>query len=83
MTSTERWANGPGAVYAVHDHPYRKVLVVERGSITFHLAREGRDVLLRAGERLELPAGTPHGATVGSEGVTCVETHDPVQRTGD
>lgn len=30
-----RWSNGPGAVYATHDHPYRKVLMVAEGSITF------------------------------------------------
>ena len=30
-----RWSNGPGAVYATHDHPYRKVLVVAEGNITF------------------------------------------------
>jgi len=23
-----QWSNGPGAVYAVHDHPYRKILYV-------------------------------------------------------
>ncbi len=72
---TERWTNGPGATYAVHDHPYDKRLVVKRGSITFHLTREGRDVPLRAGDKLTLLAGTPHGATVGPDGVTCVETH--------
>ncbi|MBI3087701.1 MAG: cupin [Candidatus Omnitrophica bacterium] len=74
---TERWTNGPGATYPGHAHPYDKRLVVERGSITFHLTRDGRDVLLRASERLELPAGTPHAATVGPDGVTCVETHSP------
>ena len=30
-----QWSNGPGAVYAVHDHPYRKILYVDQGSITF------------------------------------------------
>lgn len=73
---TERWTNGAGATYPVHEHPYRKVLVVEQGSVTFHLTREGRDVLLRAGDTLALLAGTPHAATVGPDGVTCLETHD-------
>lgn len=35
------------------------------------------DVVLAAGERLELPAGTAHGATVGAAGVTCLEAHLP------
>ncbi|MBI4354326.1 MAG: cupin [Candidatus Omnitrophica bacterium] len=72
---TERWTNGAGATYPVHEHPYRKVLIVEQGSITFHLILEQRDVVLRAGEQLDLPPHTPHEATVGPDGVTCVETH--------
>ena len=73
--TTERWTNGPGIEYATHTHPYRKVLVVEKGTITFHL--DERDVQLEVGNRIDLPAGTPHGATVGPDGVTCLETHDP------
>jgi quercetin dioxygenase-like cupin family protein len=71
----ECWENGPGAVYAVHDHPYAKVLVVQQGSITFALPREGREVAMRPGDRLELPARTPHSAVVGSDGVVCWEAH--------
>jgi mannose-6-phosphate isomerase-like protein (cupin superfamily) len=66
------WSNGPAFQYAVHSHPYRKILYVERGSITF--TPTGRDAIaLSAGDRLELPAGTPHGAIVGPEGVVCWE----------
>ncbi len=62
-----RWSNGPGAVYAVHDHPYRKILYVADGSITFTPA--GRpSVAMRAGDRIDLPSGTPHGAVVGPKG---------------
>lgn len=71
------WANGPGDVYGAHRHGYDKVLVAVDGSITFHLSDLGRDVELSAGERLELPAGTLHGATVGQSGVTCLEAHLP------
>jgi quercetin dioxygenase-like cupin family protein len=70
-----RWENGPGAVYAVHDHPYAKVLIVQQGSITLTLPREGREVGMRPGDRFDLPAGTPHRAVVGSEGVVCWEAH--------
>jgi quercetin dioxygenase-like cupin family protein len=66
------WSAGPGADYAVHDHPFRKILYVARGSITFTPA--GRPPIeMRAGDRLELPAGTAHGALVGPDGVTCWE----------
>ena len=67
-----QWRNGPGAVYAVHDHPYRKILYVDQGSITFEPAGKPA-IVMRPGDRLELPAGTPHGAVVGAEGVTCWE----------
>jgi quercetin dioxygenase-like cupin family protein len=67
-----RWSNGAGATYAVHRHPYRKILYVEQGSITF--TPEGTPpVQLRAGDRLDLPAETPHGAVVGDDGVVCWE----------
>jgi hypothetical protein len=67
-----QWSNGPRAAYAVHDHPYRKILYVERGSITFMPAGSPA-IILKSGGRLDLPAGTLHGAVVGNEGVTCWE----------
>lgn len=67
-----RWSNQPGFEYAVHSHGYRKILYVERGSITFTPA--GRPpVVMHASDRLELPPGTPHGAMVGPDGVVCWE----------
>jgi hypothetical protein len=71
------WGNGPGDRYAAHRHAYDKVLVATTGSITFHLVDLTRDVTLNAGERLDLPAGTTHAATVGAAGVTCLEAHLP------
>ena len=67
------WSNGPGFWYPVHDHPYRKIIVVLKGSITFYLPTEKRDVPMKTGERLELAPGTEHSATVGPDGVTCLE----------
>ena len=67
-----QWSNGPGAVYAVHSHPYRKILYVERGSITFTPAGR-RAIFMERGDRLDLAPGTAHGAVVGDEGVTCWE----------
>lgn len=75
--SASSWANGPGDRYGEHRHDYDKVLVAASGSITFHLPELRRDVELRAGERLDLPAGTLHGATVGAHGVACLEAHLP------
>jgi quercetin dioxygenase-like cupin family protein len=65
------WSNGPGDRYSIHTHDYDKVLVCVAGSITFHTP-DG-DVALEAGGRLDLAAGTPHAATVGPDGVDCLE----------
>lgn len=67
------WGNPPGDVYAPHSHPYHKVLMVLRGSITFGLPDEGRYLTLHAGDRLDLPPGVVHDAQVGEQGVTCLE----------
>ena len=65
------WSNEPGDEYGWHEHPYHKVLFCSEGSIVFHL-REG-DVELGPGDRLDIDPGTEHSATVGPNGVTCVE----------
>jgi hypothetical protein len=75
--SVSRWSNGPGDVYAAHRHGYDKVLLVESGSIRFDLPELGRSVELDGGNRLDLPAGTLHAATVGGRGVACLEAHLP------
>lgn len=69
------WSNGPGDVYAAHTHAYHKVIYVVSGSISFGLPGEGRNVNLKAGDRLDLPPGVIHEALVGSEGVVCLEGH--------
>ena len=75
MPHETTWANGPGDRYGWHDHPYHKTLWCLEGSIVFHT--DTGDVELSAGDRLELPAGTRHAATVGPAGVRCREAHRP------
>ena len=41
------------------------------GSIVFHT--DDGDVDLAAGDRLDLPGGTAHSATVGPTGCKCIE----------
>lgn len=67
----QTWSNQPGFVYGEHQHQYHKVLFCLAGSITFHTP-DG-DNALTPGDRLDLPPGTPHSATVGQSGVTCME----------
>ncbi|HEV8672171.1 MAG TPA: cupin domain-containing protein [Candidatus Limnocylindria bacterium] len=66
------WSNGPGDRYAQHVHAYNKLLYCTRGAIDFILG-DGRTLTLRPGDRMLLPAGTPHAALVGHEGCACVE----------
>jgi quercetin dioxygenase-like cupin family protein len=76
------WSNAPHDVYAAHAHDYDKVIAVERGSIAFGLPPTGDSIGLDEGDRLDLPAGTVHDATVGPSGVTCLEAHLPAGTLG-
>ena len=67
------WSNGPHDTYASHSHAYEKVLYCVEGSITFVLASGARTLVLEAGDRMVLPAGTVHSAVVGDAGCTCIE----------
>lgn len=69
------WSNGPHDVYAAHSHSYNKVIYVVQGSITFGLPESGEYFTLKAGDRLDLPAGVVHEALVGAWGVVCLEAH--------
>jgi quercetin dioxygenase-like cupin family protein len=69
------WSNLPGDQYAAHRHGYGKVIFVVSGSISFGLPEIGETVELHAGDRLDLPAGLLHDASVGPEGVRCLEGH--------
>lgn len=71
LSEVRWWSNGPGVTFDWHHHPFHKVLFCSEGSIVFH-TRDG-DVELRPGDRLDIEPGTEHAATVGSDGVSCVE----------
>ena len=67
------WENSPNYRYAVRTHGYTKVLYVVEGLIEVTLPDTNERVKLRAGDRLEIPAGVRHGAIVGGMGAKCVE----------
>ena len=69
------WTNSPFDRYSAHMHSYDKVIYVVQGSITFGLPELGKQITLKAGDRLDLPANTVHDAYVGAEGVVCLEGH--------
>ena len=70
-----KWGNGPLDVYFAHKHPYNKVIYVVSGAITFTLPKDGTKLMLKVGDRLDLPAGTMHEAVVSTLGVECLEAH--------
>ena len=65
------WGNAPGDRYGWHSHSYHKVLYCVSGSIVFHT--EDGDFELEDGDRLDVAPGTDHAATVGPDGVKCME----------
>jgi hypothetical protein len=69
------WSNAPGDIYAPHVHEYDKVIIVVRGSIAWVLPETNEIFETHAGDRIELPRGTWHGAQVGPQGVMCLEGH--------
>jgi quercetin dioxygenase-like cupin family protein len=69
------WSNGPHDRYAAHSHSYDKVIYVVQGSITFGLPELVKQLDMKAGDRLDLPAGVVHQAVVGAQGVVCLEAH--------
>jgi quercetin dioxygenase-like cupin family protein len=71
----ETWANGPDAIYPSHEHAYHKVIYCLEGSITFLMGHTAEKLQLGPGDRLDLPAGWPHSAVVGTAGVRCLEAH--------
>lgn len=71
LTEVSQWGNAPGDTYGWHEHHYEKVLYCAHGGIVFHT--EDGDLELGPGDRMVLPPGTRHAATVGPRGVRCVE----------
>ena len=69
------WSNGPFDQYSAHSHSYNKVIYVVQGSITFGLPELGKQLTLKTGDRIDLPAGVVHDAQVGGQGVVCLEAH--------
>lgn len=72
-----RWQAQPGDVFHAQTLPYGRVICVVSGSITFGFPIEAEPTTLHAGDRLDLPAGVPHNAAVGFDGVVCLEARRP------
>ncbi len=58
------WVDPPGTVYSVHTHQYPEVRWVARGQLRIGLPESGEEFVLGPGDRLEVPADTPHWVDV-------------------
>jgi quercetin dioxygenase-like cupin family protein len=61
------WSDDAHTSYDEHSHPEREVRIVLDGSMT--VRTQGREHLLRPGDRIDLAAGQRHEAEVGPDGV--------------
>src|SRR5438067_258724 len=68
------WKNGPNYRDAVRSHGYSKILYCVEGSIEIVLPDVNQTVLLRPGDRMELPRGVRHATIIGPQGAQCVES---------
>ena len=57
-----RYVYAPGTCFPEHTHAVQKMDAVLSGR--FRMTMEGRDVVLEAGDLLQIPAGTAHAAEV-------------------
>ena len=69
-----QWIGKPNQRVAVRSHGFKKVLFVVEGSLELSVPTLNQRFILRAGDRVDIPARTRHGITVGSGVVMCLET---------
>ncbi|HUN08997.1 MAG TPA: hypothetical protein PLQ56_20490 [Aggregatilineales bacterium] len=67
------WTNMANHRYGVRSHGYDKVLYVVDGSIELSFPDLGQQLIMRPGDRVDVPAGVRHGTIVGNKGACCVE----------
>ena len=65
----------PGTVVPEHSHPNEQTGILVRGSLTFTIGGETKE--LRPGAAWVIPAYTPHSVEVGPEGASLVELFAP------
>ena len=76
------WSYPPGLRLAEQSFEYDVVVVVVEGSITYGLTGYGVGIMLNPGERMDMPAGSPHDAVAGPKGGSYLEAHLPPGSVG-
>ena len=62
-----------GAEICRQDEPGDTMFVVVEGTVEISLPDSNQRMNLRAGDRVDIPAGVRHGTIVGANGAKCVE----------
>ncbi len=70
FSNVYEWTDKPGATYPAHAHKGRVSFFVTDGSIVMRF--DDREVLVKAGERMDVPVGATHTAVVSPKGCTFV-----------
>ncbi|NPA41574.1 MAG: cupin domain-containing protein [Aquificae bacterium] len=58
--SVYAWSDAPGTYYPTHTHPDREVRWVVEGEVV--IGAEGKEIILKEGDMIELDPDTPHWA---------------------
>ncbi len=66
-------SNGPNFRIAARSHGYTKVMYCVEGTLELFFPDASQSLLLRPGDRVELPRGLRHATIVGSQGAQCLE----------
>lgn len=67
------WVNTPNFRYAVRSHGYDKTLYCVTGSLEISFPETKQRVILKAGDRIDMPRGLRYSAIIGASGAQCVE----------
>lgn len=66
----------PKTVIPDHRHPFDEIRVVTSGALFMNIS--GNQILLRAGDRIDIPANTRHSFSAeGDETCTCIVANRP------
>ena len=68
------WSNGPNFRQAARSHGYHKVLYCVEGTLEVVLPDMKQSILLRPGDRVDLPRGVRHESITGPRGAQCLES---------
>ncbi len=70
---TYMWTNTPNFRHPVRSHGYDKVLYCVLGSLEVSFPQTKQRVMLRSGDRVDLPRGVRYSAIIGPNGAQCLE----------